>query len=212
MHLDPVLRCAAVNANIENPRGGRRLGDRIEAAAARVANAVRSLTRPVVDALQRDPQKRRDGQLRHAARAGRTAAVRTLITNGANVNAPSGKRGYTAVHEAVRSGNPATLQAVLDVAGVNVNQRTTTRNQPTPLLLAAALESRDAVRQLLEAGADPSLRTLDGVTPEAYAALIANTAGRGGPTRNEAARKDPTTVVGMLARAEASQERTALKP
>jgi ankyrin repeat protein len=170
-----------------------------------VTTALRSyVTNPVSDALKPNPQKRKESQLRHAARAGRTAAVQALIAGGANVNAQSDQKGYTAVHEAVRSRNPATLQAVLATPNVNVDQPAKIAPELTPLHMAAVTENADATRQLLQAGANPLATTSRGQKPEMLASIMANTAGRGGP-HLASLRADPSSVLGMLARAEAAQ-------
>jgi ankyrin repeat protein len=55
-----------------------------------------------------------------AVRADDTAAVRTLIENGANVNSRTSAEGWSALHYAVRNGNPEVVQLLLK-AGADPN-------------------------------------------------------------------------------------------
>ena len=101
---------------------------------------------PVADAAQRrDPE-----------------AVRRLLREGADVNAPQGD-GMTALHWAAERGD-APLCEVLLYAGARVDAGTRIGHY-TPLHLAARTASADVVAMLLEAGSDPDARTTNsGVT------------------------------------------------
>jgi ankyrin repeat protein len=94
-----------------------------------------------------------------AAMRGDLAAVRTLLRQGADVNAAQGD-GMTALHWAAYNDEPE-LAAILLVAGANVEARTRLGDY-TPLHLAAARAGAEVVTALLEAGADPSAPTSTG--------------------------------------------------
>src|SRR6516162_6287420 len=86
-----------------------------------------------------------------AAMNGDTAAVRSLLTSGEDINAAQGD-GMTALHWAARRGDDELVRMLL-VAGANV--RATTRlGGYTPLLMAAELGHANAIELLAGAGAD----------------------------------------------------------
>ena len=106
-----------------------------------------------------------------AARQGDRASVRTLLTQGADVNASEGD-GMTALHWAARRGD-AELTRMLVYAGANV--RASTRlGSYTPLLLAADTGNTAVIRILLDAGADPKAATTNGTTALMLAAASGN--------------------------------------
>ncbi len=98
-----------------------------------------------------------------AAARGDLEAVRELLRDGADVNAPQGD-GMTALHWAAERGDGA-LAGILLWAGARVDAGTRIGSY-TPLHLAARAASEAVVAQLLEAGADPRARTTNsGVEP-----------------------------------------------
>ena len=106
-----------------------------------------------------------------AAMRGDAAAVKTLLQQGADVNAAQGD-GMTALHWAARRGDLDTAQMLL-YAGANV--RATTRlGGHTPLLLASQMGHGDVIEVLLKAGADAKSTTGNGTTP----LMLAAAAGR----------------------------------
>ena len=99
------------------------------------------------------------------------AAVRTLLENGADVNAAQGD-GMTAMHWAARHGERATVQMLLH-AGANL--RATTRlGGYTPLLLACQMGHAPVIESLLASGTDPNSTTSNGTT----ALMLASASGR----------------------------------
>ena len=131
-----------------------------------------------------------------AAMNGDRAAVRTLLTNGEDVNAAQGD-GMTALHWAVRRGD-SELVSMLLAAGANV--RATTRlGAYTPIIMAAELGHAPSIEALIAAGADPKSTTASGVTAlmlaaasgqaDAVKALVAHGAdvNAAEPTRGETA-------------------------
>ena len=96
------------------------------------------------------------------------AAVRTLLQQGADVNAAQGD-GMTALHWASRNGDNE-LATLLLRAKASV-KATTRVGAYTPLHLAAEGGHAPVVAALLKAGADPAAATTTGVTPLHFAAL-----------------------------------------
>lgn len=87
--------------------------------------------------------------------------------------------GTTAVHEAVRNDHVDMLRVMVE-AGVDVN---VTQDQPadagnTPLHVACLYGRAEAVKLLMDSGADDTLQNVDGETP-AHLAVMKNRFGRG---------------------------------
>jgi len=86
-----------------------------------------------------------------AAFKGYQELVRKLIARDADVN----KTGWTPLHYAATGGHLAIIQLLLDEhAYIDAESP----NQTTPLMMAAQYGTPQAVKLLLEAGADPTLR------------------------------------------------------
>ena len=95
-------------------------------------------------------------------------AVRTLLKEGADVNAAQGD-GMTALHWASRSGDVELAQMLL-YAGANV-KATTRLGAYTPLMMAAEQGHAGVIAALLAAGADVKAANATGTTPLMLAAL-----------------------------------------
>jgi ankyrin repeat protein len=107
-----------------------------------------------------------------AAKAGDVAVVRTLLKQGADVNAAEGD-GTTALHWAASRGDAALTQMLLS-AGANI--RATTRlGGITALHLASQGGHATVVAALIAGGADPNLATTTGATALMLAARSGNT-------------------------------------
>jgi len=125
-----------------------------------------------------------------ASAMGHAEAVAALLDNGADPNAMDG-RGYTSLHLVVRDSDYGidlkSKDAIVKIVrallahGANPNVRLkqqkphktvteVTLQGATPLLLAAEVNNLDAVKALLESGADPSIPTEKGTTPLILAA------------------------------------------
>ena len=106
-----------------------------------------------------------------AAMAKDREAVKTLLKNGADVNAAQGD-GMTALHWAARSGD-AELTQMLLFAGANV-KATTRLGGYTPLMMAAEQGHATVIASLLSGGSDPKAANSLGTTPLMLAAAAGN--------------------------------------
>jgi uncharacterized protein len=97
-----------------------------------------------------------------AALKGQTALVKQLIARDADVNKP----GWAPLHYAATAGNLEIMQILLDE---NAYIDAESPNKSTPLMVAAQYGSTQAVKLLLEAGADPSLRNQLGLSAVEFA-------------------------------------------
>lgn len=104
-------------------------------------------------------------------------ALRWALDRGAPVD-PEVDDGFPPLHAALDAGGPEVLErlSLLIAAGADIDRRGF--NDWTPLHMAAAKGRLDAVRLLLTAGADPTVRTRidDFATPEEEARLLGQTA------------------------------------
>ena len=102
-----------------------------------------------------------------AAMQGGREAVRSLLKQGADVNAAQGD-GMTALHWAARHGD-VELARTLVYAGANL-KATTRLGGLTPLLMASQIGDGAVIEVLLKAGADAKTATTNGTTPLMFAA------------------------------------------
>jgi ankyrin repeat protein len=107
-----------------------------------------------------------------AAMSGDREAVRTLLKQGADVNAIQGD-GVTALHWAAMKGDPE-LANMLVTAGGNVRAKTRFGGY-TPLHVASELGSASVITTLLKGGADVNATTNTGATPLMLAASNGDT-------------------------------------
>lgn len=103
-----------------------------------------------------------------AAQRGDVETVRTLLRQGADVNAAQGD-GMTALHWAAKNGDVDLLQVLL-YAGAN-REATTRLGGYTPLHLASQEGADEAVRALLEAGSNANAVTSTGASALHFAAM-----------------------------------------
>jgi uncharacterized protein len=119
------------------------------------------LSASIAKAADDGPAKAGHGSaLLDAAAAGDATAVRALLKQGHNVNAP-GPDGATALHWAVRADDLATVDALLG-AGAQVSA--TNVLGVTPIYIAASNGSASIVRRLLDANADANAADASGDT------------------------------------------------
>src|SRR3970040_1777020 len=102
-----------------------------------------------------------------AAQRGDVETVRTLLRQGADVNAAQGD-GMTALHWAAQNGDVGMMRVLL-YAGANV-EATTRLGGYTPLHLAGREGAGEAVRVLLEGGSRPNAATSTGASAIHFAA------------------------------------------
>ena len=103
-----------------------------------------------------------DSPVADAAMRGDLETIRSLLREGADVNAAQGD-GMTALHWSALNGDIMTMHMLL-YAGATV-EPTTRLGSYTPLHLAAREGRGEAVAVLLEAGSDPTALTGTGVSP-----------------------------------------------
>ena len=102
------------------------------------------------------------GPLHEAAKSGDVAQIRTLLNQGADINARV-ENGYTPLHWAARYGHIEAVRVLLK-AGALINARD--EKERTPLHYAAGYGHVEAVRVLLKAGANINAQSEDGYTQE----------------------------------------------
>ena len=88
--------------------------------------------------------------------------IRKLVDFGANVNARTSD-GWTPLHQAAYHNETPGIASVLIKFGADLNAQN--KEGRTPLYQATANNNIQAVEEILEGGADPSLGTEDGETP-----------------------------------------------
>lgn len=100
-------------------------------------------------------------QLQRACKKGDLAAVKLLISRGADAN-ESDYGGFTCLHEASLAGHADIVKFLLE-SGADVNrQALEAGDYETPLMDAAENRHTETVRILLEHGADPNITNSDG--------------------------------------------------
>jgi ankyrin repeat protein len=175
------LIAAGADVNATNDYGVTPLA---EAAVAADPQILRALLKAGAQVEARNPE----GQtaLMVVARTGRVESAELLIRKGADVNAVEQWRGQTALMWAALEGQGAMVR-LLARHGAKVDARSFVNDwarqvtaerrgqwRPigglTPLLFAARQGELEAVRALLEAGANPNLPDPEGVTPMLMAA------------------------------------------
>lgn len=104
-----------------------------------------------------------------AARSDNLAAVKWLLSNGADLNAISKDRGYSAVMDAVWRGNEE-ITSFLVKKGAELN--TISKEGQTMLVLAVGADKTEIVRILAENGADPDIQDAMGMSAYGYAQLF----------------------------------------
>lgn len=120
--------------------------------------AVRAGSFKVIDALLADPKidvnamtEQGESALMLAALAGNTDVCQKLIDKGADINKP----GWTALHYAATGGNVPIIKMLLEH---HAYIDTESPNGSTPLMMAAKYGTADAVRALLDGGADAMIK------------------------------------------------------
>ena len=146
-----------IDNNIVHPQHGPAI---VTAARERAWNVVRTLA-GIVGTRIDAPNERGETAAMLAALRGNLDIVRLLVEKGAELNRP----GWTVLHYAAADGNVELLQYLLDQhAYIDAESP----NRTTPLMMAARHENIDAVRLLVAAGADPTVRNQTGFDAARY--------------------------------------------
>jgi len=142
----------------------------------------------------------------HAIIHKQNAAVILLVEKGANLGAYSEYFGMTPLHLAVEYDNDPTVIQAMITAGAEINAREEVWGR-TPLHVAAGRGNLEAVKLLLEAGADASILTSKGLSASdlafksgsrdklAIVQLLNNNSTRGPGTPQAAQTPTPEPVV-----------------
>jgi hypothetical protein len=144
-----------------------------------------------------------DTALHMAAAAYRTEMVRLLIDAGANVNAVD-RHGGQPIHAAAvgipgsRTWNPpAQAATILCLVQAGADPNAADKRGVAPLHRAVRTRCAEAVRVLLECGADPALPNTNGSTPML---LATENTGRGG-TGSQEAKEQQQEILRLLRKA-----------
>lgn len=136
-----------------DPRGRHALFMALQEGSLKVAEALVDWPRTNVE--WRNPQD--ESPLMMAALKGHLGLVRKLIARDAHVNKP----GWTPLHYAATGGHVEIMALLLEHhAFIDAESP----NKTTPLMMAAYYGTREAVRLLLDEGADPLLRNQLGLS------------------------------------------------
>lgn len=105
----------------------------------------------------------------NAARNGKLDMVQWLLEKGADIDAVSNDRGYSAVMDAVWKSNISIVELLVN-RGANLNF--VSRDGQTALILATGSENFEICRILAENGADPTIKDRMGMSSIDYATLF----------------------------------------
>ena len=148
-----MLLVRGFDPNTPNPSGETGLIVAVREASLKAALTLLEYQKVNVEARTRQDES----PLMLAALRGLTDLCRRLITLGADVNKP----GWTPLHYAATSGHLATMDLLLDE---HAYIDAPSPNGTTPLMMAAHYGTAPAVKLLLGAGADPTLKNEQGLS------------------------------------------------
>jgi ankyrin repeat protein len=146
------------DANTLDPKGNQGLFMAVKEGNLKAAQALAAWPKTRVEWRS----AKDESPLMIAALKGYTDLARQLIARDADVN----KTGWAPLHYAAAGGHLDMIQLLLDE---NAYIDAESPNKTTPLMMAAHYGSPEAVKLLLEAGADPTLRNELGLTAANFA-------------------------------------------
>lgn len=147
--------------NTRDPKGEVAITLALQAGALQAAQALLASRMLNVNALNRSDES----PLMMAALKGHLAEARSLIARDADVN----KTGWTPLHYAATGTSPQQTALIALLLEHHAYIDAASPNGTTPLMMAAHYGTADAVRLLLQEGADPTLRNRLGLTAADFA-------------------------------------------
>ena len=147
--------------NTVNPKGIHALIVALREPSLNVATAL--LENPLTQAEVRTAQD--ESALMLAAIKGYLDICKLLIARDADVNKP----GWAPLHYAATGGHIAVMRLLLDN---HAYIDAASPNGSTPLMMAAQYGTNDAVKLLIDAGADPALKNVQGLTAMDFARQV----------------------------------------
>ncbi len=147
--------------NTVNSKGSQALFEALREPSLKVVSAL--LESPLTQVEVRTAND--ESPLMLAALKGYLEICRQLIARDADVNKP----GWTPLHYAATGGHVAIMRLLLDN---HAYIDAASPNGTTPLMMASQYGTNDAVKLLLEAGADPMLKNTKGLTAIDFARLV----------------------------------------
>jgi uncharacterized protein len=112
-----------------------------------------------------------ESPLMMAALKGNLEAVKALLARDADVN----KTGWAPLHYAASAGSRQHVAIIALLLENHAYIDATSPNGTTPLMMAAQYGSNEAVQQLLDEGADPTLKNQLGLTAADFALRVSRT-------------------------------------
>lgn len=148
-----TLLSRGFDPNVRDSNGHHGLLLAIREPSPNVANALIDWSKTEVESRTKEDES----PLMLASLKGQTDIVKKLIARGADVNKP----GWAPLHYAATNGHTEIMVLLLENhAYIDASSP----NDSTPLMMAALYGSPSAVKLLLEAGADPSIKNRLGLT------------------------------------------------
>lgn len=148
-----TLLARGFDPNVRDPNGQHGLFLAIKEPSPNVAAALIDWPKTEVESRTRADES----PLMLASLKGQTDLVKKLIARGADVNKP----GWAPLHYAATNGHTEIMTLLLENhAYIDASSP----NDSTPLMMAALYGTPSAVKLLLEAGADPSIKNRLGLT------------------------------------------------
>ncbi len=148
-----VLLNRGFDANVRDPNGQHALFLAVREPSLKVVNAL--IEWPKTEVESRNAAD--ESPLMLASLKGHTEIVKRLVEKGADVNKP----GWAPLHYAATNGHVQIMNLLLEHhAYIDASSP----NGSTPLMMAALYGTASAVKLLLEAGADPTIKNSLGMT------------------------------------------------